>query len=711
MRADPAGPPFHLPAGPASDHLAAIVENSDDAILSKDPTGRIMTWNPGATRMYGYTAQEAIGQPISILIPPHRAGEEMAILRSILAGERVEHYETERLTKGGRMITVSLSISPVRSNKGDILGASVIARDVTRQHQITRLTTLLQEVTAELSRAITPARVVEVTVAHAVDAFGADAVALGLLEEEEIVIAGSAGHSPERLERFARFSLDADLPMAESVRTGAPVWESASIAAAERYADLAERGLEFPGIVILPLLAGGAALGALSLSFRDPREFDAQERAFLLAASQQAAYALGRAQIYEVQRLDAERQAFLGEAGGLLAGSLDPQETLSGLTELSVRHVADFACAYLLDESGGLGLAAVTHSQPDRLAPARELAEYLGGSSGSTVVDRVVRSVRGELHGDARGRSWLDDDATGRELAGRLDAHSLVVVPMHARGRILGALAFGAAAQARRYEGTDLLLGEDLGQRAGLAVANAQLFRREHEAAVTLQRSLLPHSLPEIPGLSFAVRYEPAAPGLEVGGDWYEVVHVEDGTVGLTIGDVAGRGVRAASVMGRIRPALAAYVVDGHGPQEAVRRLDRLMHGLDDPVMATLFHLQYDVARASARYVRAGHPPALLRTPEGSVVELGGEGTPPIGILRDVAYVEHEVSVPPGSLLLLYTDGLIERREVDLGTGLDRLKRSLADAPRAPRDCLAWLSRALGSDDVPDDVAMLAVAT
>src|SRR5690606_22558249 len=123
---------------------------------------------------------------------------------------------------------------------------------------------------------------------------------------------------------------------------------------------------------------------------------------------------------------------------------------------------------------------------------------------------------------------------------------------------------------------------------------------------------------------------------------------------------------------GRIRPALAAYVVDGHGPHEAVRRLDRLMHGLDDPVMATLFHLQYDASRASARYVRAGHPPALLRTPEGSVVELGGEGTPPIGILRDVAYVEHEVSVPPGSLLLLYTDGLIERREVDLGTGLDR---------------------------------------
>src|SRR5690606_10495476 len=120
MTLDPAGPTFHLPTGPASDHLAAIVENSDDAILSKDPTGRIMSWNPAATRMYGYTPEEAIGQPISILIPPNRAGEEMEILRRIMGGDRVDHYETERLTKDGGLIMVSLTISPVRSPAGDV---------------------------------------------------------------------------------------------------------------------------------------------------------------------------------------------------------------------------------------------------------------------------------------------------------------------------------------------------------------------------------------------------------------------------------------------------------------------------------------------------------------------------------------------------------------------------------------------------------------
>ncbi|HEY8467680.1 MAG TPA: SpoIIE family protein phosphatase [Solirubrobacterales bacterium] len=701
---------FHWPAGPASDHLAAIVESSDDAILSKDPTGRIMSWNPAATRMYGYAPDEAVGRPISMLIPPHRAGEEMQILRRILAGERVSHYETERLTKDGRVIMVSLTVSPVRNAEGTVLGASVIARDVTSRHRRARLSALLHDVTAKLSRAVTPSDVVDVTVEHAVEAFGADAVAFGVRQNGEVRIAASGGRHPERIARPESFPLEADEPMAEAMRTRAPVWASESGNPTNGRSRGGEDWGGSPAVIVLPLVAGDAALGALSVSFERPHEFDAEERALLFAASQQAAYALGRAQIYELERLDAERQAFLGEAGGLLAGSRDPRGTLVELSELSVRHLADFACAYLMDDAGELHVAAVAHSHPDLRARTSDLAEQLKAAPGDGIVGRVLDGA-GELHGDSPGKPWLDDDPAAHAIARSLDAHSLLVAPLRARDRALGALVLGAAAVTRRYDSPDLALAEDLGQRAGLAVANAQLFRREHEAAVTLQRALLPQGLPEIEGLEFAARYEPAAPGLQVGGDWYEVVSVDDGTVGLTIGDVAGRGLRAAAVMGRIRPALAAYVLDGHRPQEAVGRLDRLMRELADPVMTTIFHMQFDRSRACARFVRAGHPPALLRTPDGAVTELEGTGNPPVGVLSDVTYAEDEVAMPAGSLLLLYTDGLIERRDLDLREGLARLKRSLAEAPPEPHACLDWLSDQLGCDDVPDDVAMLAVAT
>ena len=196
-----------------------------------------------------------------------------------------------------------------------------------------------------------------------------------------------------------------------------------------------------------------------------------------------------------------------------------------------------------------------------------------------------------------------------------------------------------------------------------------------------------------------------------MGGDWYDIVQLDDGAVGLTIGDVAGRGLIAASVMGRIRPALRAYVLDGHGPAEALERLDRLMKESATPNMATLFHLHYDPKNGSASYVRAGHPPALLRHANGEIHELRGPGTPPLGVLEEVEYREHEVEIPPGSLLLMYTDGLIERRNTSVGEELDRLKGVMGEAPSSAAGCLDWLEQNVGPDAVPDDIAMVAMTT
>ena len=698
----------------AGDHYAAIVESSYDAIISKDSDGNITSWNPAAERMYGYSADEAVGAHISMLIPRRRAGEERVILDRILQGEHVDHYETDRVRKDGREIKVSLSVSPIRGSDGRVEAASVIARDITRQQHSLILAAQLQEVTGSLARESTREKVIHVLLGQMVGALGAQAGAVGLVSDDDVVITDSTGYSPEGLEGWSRFPVAADLPMSLSIRTGAALWMTSTHELTERFPALADAHVRFEALAILPLAIGESPFGVVSLSFTESRNFDPEERAFLLAASQQAAYALNRAQMYEAERLAGERQKFLAEAGELLTSSLDPETSLERLASLAVGHIADWCGIEMVDERGDLHSVVVAHADPGKVDLARSLRErYPVDPRSDTGVPNVIRTGTTELYPEVSEEMLVaaaEDDEHLRYLR-ELGLRSAMIVPLRARGRVFGAITFVASSPERRYDDGDVELAEDLARRAALAVDNAMLFHREHEAAVVLQRSLLPDSVPTShQGIEFDVRYRPAGPGVAVGGDWYDIVLLDDGSVSLTIGDVAGRGLTAASVMGRIRPALRAYVLDGHGPAEALERLDRLMKEAPSPEMTTLFHLHFDPAAGSGRYVRAGHPPALLRLPDGSIEQLTGPGTPPLGILEDVEYREHEVEIPAGSLLLMYTDGLIERRDTTLSRELDRLKALVSDAPDEPRACLDWLEESLGADEVPDDIAMVAMS-
>ena len=212
------------------DHYAAVVEFSHDAILTKDVRGIITSWNPGAVRIYGYTEEEAVGRPVSILIPKHRAGEERRILDRVLAGEHMDHYETERVTKDGRLLVVSLSASPIRDESGTVVGASVIGRDITDIHRSRRLAIRLQALTSALSKEISPRGASDVLLAEAVAGLGADAGTVGLLNRSrtEIELAGSVGYSEEGLSGWERFPLDAELPMSRAIRSGEPVWTTSA---------------------------------------------------------------------------------------------------------------------------------------------------------------------------------------------------------------------------------------------------------------------------------------------------------------------------------------------------------------------------------------------------------------------------------------------------------------------------------------------------
>jgi PAS domain S-box-containing protein len=693
------------------------VESSDDAILSKDTKGVITSWNPGAERIYGYGADEAIGRPISILIPGHRRGEERRILDRVLSGERIEHYETERVTKDGRQIVVSLTVSPLRDAQGTPQGASVIARDISGRHRTLSLASRLQALTSALSKEITRERALTVLLDQAVSALGADAGAVGIVNAagDEVELMGTKGHSDEGLAPWRSFPLELNVPMSVAIRSGEGVWTTSHEELGDRFPALAGQGEQFKSLAVIPLSIEQRPFGAVSLSFKRPRTFDVEERAFLSAAAQQAAHTLERARLYEAQKQMSERLEFLAEASELLAGSLDSDEILRKLADLVVPRIADWCGIELVDDDGTLRNVAVAHVDPTRIELADELRQrYPIDPDAETGVPQVIRTGRSELYTEITDEMLVaaarDDEHL--RIMRELGLLSAMTVPLRARGRSIGAVSFVAAESGLRYDEHDLELAEDLARRAALAIDNSMLFRREHETAVVLQRSLLPQSLPELDGIDFAALYEPAAPGLEVGGDWYEVVPRDDGSVAVTIGDVAGRGVRAASVMGRVRPALRAVVAEGHPPEEAIRRLDTLIRESGEgPEMATVFHLHYDPETEQGEYVRAGHPPALLRLPDGSVATLDGRGVAPLGILDQDEFRPHKVSIPRGSLLLLYTDGLIERRGDDLGAGLDRLREVFARAPGAPGACLEQIAAVYRTEQIPDDVAMLAIST
>jgi serine phosphatase RsbU (regulator of sigma subunit) len=248
-----------------------------------------------------------------------------------------------------------------------------------------------------------------------------------------------------------------------------------------------------------------------------------------------------------------------------------------------------------------------------------------------------------------------------------------------------------------------------LAREAGQALERTRVQEREHEVASTLQRSLLPDALPSAPGIDLTGRYQAGAAGLEIGGDWYDAVLRDDGVIVLSVGDVAGHGVEAAALMGQLRNAFRAYALDHEAPAAIVRRMGRHV-ALDG--MATAVVLAIAADGASVRYASAGHPPVLaLDEASGRVQRLDGAGGPPLGVAVPEPPPEAVLALPPGTTLVAYTDGLVERRDALLDVGIERLAATVAGLAGATAAAMAdgVLRTILAERAAQDDVALLVV--
>ncbi|WP_406865537.1 SpoIIE family protein phosphatase [Streptomyces sp. HUAS MG47] len=298
-----------------------------------------------------------------------------------------------------------------------------------------------------------------------------------------------------------------------------------------------------------------------------------------------------------------------------------------------------------------------------------------------------------------------DHSSTPAELL-RLGVHSFMMTPLLARGVVLGLATFYRTRPVGPFTESEVALAGDLSARAAVCVDNARLYRREHDTAAVLQRSMLPQHITPPPGIEVAHRYLPASDVNEVGGDWYDVIALDGGRAALVIGDVMGHGTAAAAVMGRLSASVRALARLDLAPEDMLYQLEAALHDLVEPMIATFLCIVVDPATGHCRITRAGHPPPAAVLPDGTVRLLDVPPGLPLGV-GGVRFSTTDVALPVGSVLVLYTDGLVEARSSDIDARLAELTDLLAaPVPSLPGLCDRLLTHLVPAS-ADDDIALL----
>ncbi|WP_256961986.1 SpoIIE family protein phosphatase, partial [Streptomyces sp. NRRL B-24572] len=561
------------------------------------------------------------------------------------------------------------------------------------------------------------------TVERARDMLDGDAAFLLLAtdDETELEVRATTG-LPAARQRFARVPVETGASRYGSARMPAVHEDLAAVPGAVPLLE----GTGMRSVVTVPLKVEGRLTGSLGVAAESANRYSNEEALRLQFAADRIALAVESARLGELERLRRGSLSFLVEASDLLAGTLDRDQTLALMAQMTVPTLATWCAVYTIaDQASDPYLSYVLHEDEDRIDGLKALLSSIappdpvptpGARVWSAPGDAAHRaaltaSVRALDHPASPLSSGIDTTlATASTVAGET-----VVLPLVARNRVIGMLTLGRPSEDH-FRQEILELAEDLSRRAALALDNARLYSERVAISQSLQRSLLPPGLPVIPGVEVDVIYRAAGEGNEVGGDFYDVFPIRDDVYGFAIGDVCGTGPEAAAVTGLARHALRLLAREGFGGPAVLERLNAAI--LDEGARSRFLTLLYGEMRPQPdgsvilKVVCAGHPLPLRLRPDGTV-EPAAEPQPLLGVMEDLELYEQTVTLDPGDVLLCVTDGVTERREGTRMLGDDGLAEVLKTCTGLTAGAVA--SRVLRAVErfaqapASDDMAILAM--
>ncbi|MGW4746943.1 SpoIIE family protein phosphatase [Streptomyces sp. NPDC004290] len=703
------------------------------AVAQIDRSGAITSWNEDAEELFGYGTEQVTGKPLGDLAAwPHTPGIGTGLAEAL----RLSRWEGSYGIRcaDGRVIPVYASHLRVRDAQGEPSTVCLLVRE----HERAVLQTPQRPVAepgAE-SRAADPFEVfigspapddldglLQRTVERARDMLDGDAAFLLLAtdDETELEVRATTG-LPAARQRFARVPVETGASRYGSARMPAVHEDLAAVPGAVPLLE----GTGMRSVVTVPLKVEGRLTGSLGVAAESANRYSNEEALRLQFAADRIALAVESARLGELERLRRGSLSFLVEASDLLAGTLDRDQTLALMAQMTVPTLATWCAVYTIaDQASDPYLSFVLHEDEDRIDGLKELLSSvappdpvatLGARVWTAPGDAAHRaaltaSVRALDHPTSPLSSGIDTTlATATAVAGET-----VVLPLVARNRVIGMLTLGRPSEDH-FRQEILELAEDLSRRAALALDNARLYSERVAISQSLQRSLLPPGLPTIPGVEVDVIYRAAGEGNEVGGDFYDVFPIRDDVYGFAIGDVCGTGPEAAAVTGLARHALRLLAREGFGGPAVLERLNAAI--LDEGARSRFLTLLYGEMRpqpdgsAILKVVCAGHPLPLRLRPDGTV-EPAAEPQPLLGVMEDLELYEQTVTLDPGDVLLCVTDGVTERREGTRMLGDDGLAEVLKTCTGLTAGAVA--SRVLRAVErfaqapASDDMAILAM--
>ncbi|MEU9396870.1 SpoIIE family protein phosphatase [Streptomyces sp. NPDC048324] len=709
------------------------------AVVQIDRTGSITSWNEDAEELFGYPAEQVIGKPLTDLAAwPHTPGTSTGIAEAL----QLSRWEGSYGIRGanGRVTPVYASHLRVRDTGGEPSTVCLLVRD----HERAVLQTPLRGPASDSGSTAegqntdpfevfigSPAPddldgLLQRTVERARDMLDADSAFLLLAtdDETELEVRASTG-LPSARQRFARVPVEAGPGRYGSARMPAVHDDLAAVPGAVPLLS----GTGMRSVVTVPLKVEGRLTGSLGVAAESPGRYSNEEALRLQFAADRIALAVESARLGELERLRRGSLSFLVEASDLLAGTLDRDQTLALMAQMTVPTLATWCAVYTIaDQASEPYLSYVLHEDEELIDGIKSLLSKVPPPDPVPTPGARVWSAPGEVAHQAALRSSMRSlglsGGPTRQLASGIGptlatasavGGETVVLPLVARNRVIGMLTLGKPTD-EHFRQEILELAEDLSRRAALALDNARLYSERTAISQSLQRSLLPPELPEIDGVEVEVIYRAAGEGNEVGGDFYDLFPISDGAYGFAIGDVCGTGPNAAAVTGLARHALRLLAREGLSGPAVLERLNSAI--LDEGARSRFLTLLYGELRpqedgsAELKVVCAGHP-LPLRLRQDGTVEPAAEPQPLLGVMEDLDLYEETVTLDPGDVLLCVTDGVTERREGTRMLGDDGLTDVLTTCTGLTAGAVAArIMRAVerfASDAPSDDMAILAM--